>query len=236
MWDAISKFDVSSIPKTWKSVTMSPLVSNALLSGGAALASYYAAPFALKKYIGALPASLQGEALAELEDPENLKKLRRKAALAAGLATLGLTTWQTSSLDHPKSFVSWDWGIQKEEQDMTGGGMESLMQLSNPLWNKPTVPVQHSTELIWNDRFIPDSDKDVLTGIFDTATNSDRSGLVSAKQLARGAVRLGLGYIGGHVAGNVLGRVLSLPPATTSVLSRTGGLANMLMSSGVIGP
>ena len=106
---------------------------------------------------------------------------------------------------------------------------------SDSLINTPVVPLSHAEELIETDPYLNNRQKGVILNIFDHTDQGGRSGLVSAGDLASAAVRAGLGYGGGAIAGLVLGSLFSLPTRVTQKLSQIGGIANAIVNTGIVG-
>jgi hypothetical protein len=59
--------------------------------------------------------------------------------------------------------------------------------------------------------------------------------LISGKDLARGAVRAGVGYGAAFALGQTVGKIFDLPEPLTDRMSRIGGIAGAIINTGVFG-
>jgi hypothetical protein len=125
--------------------------------------------------------------------------------------------------------------LNQNTAPLFGIGNSSSFGDTTSLLNTPVVPLNHSSELIETDPYLNNRQKGVILNIFDHTAEGGRSGLVSASDLASGAVRAGFGYGAGSVAGLVLGSLFSLPTRVTQKLSQIGGIANAVVNTGIVG-
>jgi hypothetical protein len=94
------------------------------------------------------------------------------------------------------------------------------------------VPIKHTIDLLNQDPFLTVGQKDFSTHVVQGA-EMDGSGLTSGKKLARSALRAGVGFGTAYAFGKTLGNVLSLPKPATERLSRVGGLAAAVVTTGI---
>jgi hypothetical protein len=125
--------------------------------------------------------------------------------------------------------------LNQNTAPLFGIGNSNDFNDTTSLLNTPVVPLSHSSELIETDPYLNNRQKGVILNIFDHTAEGGRSGLVSARELASGAVRAGFGYGAGSVAGLVLGSIFSLPTRVTQKLSQIGGIANAVVNTGIVG-
>jgi hypothetical protein len=99
-----------------------------------------------------------------------------------------------------------------------------------------TIPLMHARELVFRDPFMTYRQKGQAGAIFNNAGYNTATGKTSMSDLAAGAIKV-TGSLGtGVLAGYVLGKLFSLPDPVTRALSITGGIANTLISTGVVAP
>ena len=186
-------------------------LANALIGGGL---TYMAAPtlgkaltWALARKVPSLRQELDPDAL---EDP----KLRRRLALAGGLAAASLPL-----LSNPPS--RWLSKYSTEDgSDKSAGYFDAL--------DGPSVDVAHLRNLVASDPILSPQPRIAALAIIHEAPQ----GRVSVRDMAfaglKAAPTLGLNAATGYVMGRVLGTVGGLSTKTTTNLARTGALANML--------
>ncbi len=122
--------------------------------------------------------------------------------------------------------------LSKEEiiHKMAGFGLTT-----NPdVLSMDIIPLDHAKEIVANDKYLSSSQKAAIGTIFDKTGRDTATGNTSMADITSGAMRAGLGLVGGAIAGYALGKIFSLPTNVTRVASVTGGLANALRSSGLI--
>lgn len=93
-----------------------------------------------------------------------------------------------------------------------------------------SIPVEHSITVLNQDPVLNPQQKVTLINTVVKANNDDPTGLVSVQDVVRTAIDTGLGAF----AGLALGKVLSLPPRSQSILSRVGAIGNFLISTGIV--
>lgn len=213
----LSKQDVAAPYKLWRKATGSPLGSAAASALIGGYGAYKLAPWLLQRFNAKLPASLREDLT-----PEQVQKNRRRMALltALGLGGLSLAT-HFDSRNPVGSLTNWEYGVKKQASFNTETGM---MQ--------DVIPLNHAKEIVANDRYLTSGQKAAIGTIFDNTP--DQSGNASMADITAGAVRAGLGFAGGAVAGYALGKLFALPPHITRMASVTGGLASALRTSGLI--
>ena len=256
----IGRFDAGSIPQAYRKLTVNPLGA-AALNGvlGAAGAYFFTKPSVrlLQKIKGSLtgmsPAQLAKET-AQLE--KKIGKFRGRFALAAGLGTAlptlvetykstdvapktgGLNSWFSWAQGDPGSEAPQQWeqfdtamtDKYTKEKELPGLGKEG--SYTNALSDKPSVPVEHSLNIIYNDKFLTGEEK--RNAILPFAHSGEGpTGLVSTQDLTQGAIRAGFGLGAGYIAGKTLGAVFGAPSIVTNTLSATGALAGILKNTGV---
>jgi hypothetical protein len=106
-------------------------------------------------------------------------------------------------------------------------------------WDSPflkeKIPVAAVQQYLSNDAYLSGGQKGMMHTIVDDASNGKRSGLISGKDLARGAVRVGVGYGAAFALGQTVGKIFDLPEPLTSRMSRIGGIAGAIINTGVFG-
>jgi len=237
-----SQVKMSTPYNYWKKATVNPIGSAAAAASIAGLATYFGAPWLLRKLHDRLPEQMRPDM-----SEEELQKTRRRLALLAFLgfgASSVLTHYDKRS---PwASMTNWNYGPKgsavKLQQDLASGGMfkpaalrktAMFADFSNPaVMAQDIIPMDHAKEIVANDRYLTSGQKAAITTIFDNTP--DKDGIASMTDLTSGAIRAGLGFAGGAVAGYALGKLFALPPSITRAASITGGLANALRASGLI--
>ena len=96
------------------------------------------------------------------------------------------------------------------------------------------IPVNQSIEIVREDPFLDLEHKLRTTGILQLAAGDKRYGIITTKDLWRGLVGAGLGYVAAAPAARALGAFFSLPLSTQKRLSTMGALAGSLWNTGVI--
>ena len=104
----------------------------------------------------------------------------------------------------------------------------------DPAMALPTIPLEHARELIFRDPFLDIKQKGQVGAIFNHTGYNTETGLCSMSDLAAGALKAGFGLGAGIFAGHVLGKLFSLPEPVTRGLSTTGGIAGILLNTGVV--
>jgi len=113
--------------------------------------------------------------------------------------------------------------------------MASFGLAANPeIMSMDIIPLDHAKEIVANDRYLNSSQKAAIGTIFERTSSDSDTGNTSMADITAGAIRAGLGFAGGAIAGYALGKIFSLPASVTRTASMTGGLANALRSSGLI--
>jgi hypothetical protein len=236
----LSNADWGGPYKLWKGVTINPAgsaLASAALAGGAA---YLSAPLVAKlfgKMNKNLPKFMQHQ-VSTREVDEFRKRLTWIAALGAG----GLSVLSNVDLKEPvKSMMDWDYHRKKasEEDELSKENVIRKMASFGLTANKAImamdiIPLDHAKEIVANDPYLNSSQKAAIGTIFDRTGSDTETGNTSMADLTAGAVRAGLGFAGGAIAGYALGKIFSLPASVTRTASMTGGLANALRSSGLI--
>lgn len=101
------------------------------------------------------------------------------------------------------------------------------------LSDDPDIPVAASMSLIDEDRYLDSDAKNRVNTIIGGSPQGD-SGLISRKELATSAVRMGVGYVAANRLGSGLGSILGLNPVVKRTLSRIGGVAGAVLNSGIL--
>ena len=108
----LHKFDLAKIPRAWKKMTGSPLGSALALGGGAALGTYFLAPWALRKGYGLVRGALPAKARMEIERElaTKMPAMRWKTTAAMGGLAAALSLANNWNLKYPwKSLAKWDY-------------------------------------------------------------------------------------------------------------------------------
>ena len=238
---AVGSFEPSSLFKGYRALTGSPLGAAAVNATVAGIPSYF-----LARPIARALTTLKGKV--KKMTPQQLKRELNKVdksvtahrwafgggmSLMALMATLaetyvppdlspdgGFKSWATW---HPRPFTKANSLRKTAAYDAT---------YNNALFDHPAVPVDYSMDLIWNDKYLDGKTKiNALTPIANAGQGS--SGLVSPKDIAKGAIRAGFGLGAGYLAGKTLGGIFMAPQAVTQTMSATGALAGAILNSGV---
>lgn len=215
----ISQRDVAAPYKWWRKATMAPIGSALAAAGLAGAGAYYAAPWIARKLKEKLPNKVSPEMT-----EDEIKKMRNRMALLAALGVGGLSLATHFDKRAPVgSMTNWNY-IPKKAM---------LGDFSNAaVMTQDMIPLDHAKEIVANDRFLTSGQKAAIGTIFDNTM--DKTGDVSMADITSGAIRSGLGFAGGAVAGYALGKIFALPASVTRAASVTGGLANALRVSGLI--
>lgn len=223
----VSNSDVAAPYKAWRKATVNPAGSAMAAAAIAGAGAYYAAPWLLKKFRGInrkLPKSMQQP----IKDDE-IKTSRNRMVLLAALGVGGLSLASNFDAKYPgASMMKWNYapkaGVSKQA---SFGGFSNDAVMSQDI-----IPLDHAKELIANDKFLTSNQKAAIGTIFDNTP--DQQGTASMADITSGAIRSGLGFAKGAVAGYALGKIFALPASVTRVASITGGLANAFRTSGLI--
>lgn len=216
----LAQQDPAAPYKFWRKGTGSPLGSAAASALIAGYGAYKLSPWLLKKFNEKLPASMQED----LTD-DQIKKNRSRMAILAALGVGGLSVATHLDTRNPVgSMTDWNYRIPKQAMLSSFTNQDVMLQ--------DVIPLDHAKEIISNDKFLTSGQKAAIGTIFDHTP--DKKGAASMADLTSGAVRAGLGFAGGAVAGYALGKLFALPPHVTRMASVTGGLANALRTSGLI--
>jgi hypothetical protein len=203
----VAKLTYKDISDFSSSITGDTALGGAALTGGLlAGAGYLASPY-LARLVNATPFGDRRPLT-----PEEERKIRRRSALIGGLLGAGL--WLPPMIKH--------------------GPLTKLSSVKRSEY----VPFSQSRDLIVQDPFLSSDQKATLTNVLFRASDSanlsggygTRRGLLSIDDVADGAVGAGLGW----GSGRLLGGLLALPSRTKRKLSLTGGLAGLLLGTGVI--
>ena len=215
----LSQRDAAAPYKWWRKGTMAPIGSALAAAGIAGVGAYYAAPWIARKLKDKLPKKVNPEMT-----EEEILKMRNRMALLAALGVGGLSVATHFDKRAPVgSMTNWNY-IPKKAM---------LADFSNAaVMAQDMIPLDHAKEIVANDRFLTSGQKAAIGTIFDSTP--DKTGDVSMADITSGAVRAGLGFAGGAIAGYALGKIFALPASVTRAASITGGLANALRTSGLI--
>jgi len=112
-------------------------------------------------------------------------------------------------------------------------GSVSLFDEMDNSFNKSNIPVSRSLDLINTDAYLDPFSKEQVATILTGAENKE-SGLISGKQLATSAIRMGASYLPAYMFGKGLGSLLGLPGPVTERVSKIGGIAAAIYNSGII--
>lgn len=251
--NVVSNADIAGPYKFWKKMTVNPMgsaVAATALAGGAA---YLGAPLAAK-LIGKFNKSLPQGWQQDIQD-EEIDAFRKRLTWIAALGAGGLSVLSNVNFDKPwKSMTSWDYAKPSGKSSTPGGGLQakgseidefskdeiirkmaSFGFNSNPaVMAMDIIPLDHAKEIVANDKYLTSDQKAAIGTIFDRTSSDRQTGNTSMADITAGAVRAGLGFAGGAIAGYALGKIFALPASVTRVASYTGGLANALRSSGLI--
>lgn len=230
------RMKVSTPFKAYRKATVAPVGSAVALAALAGVGAYYGAPWVAKKVRENVPDKFKPE----MSD-EEITKMRNRMALLAALGVGGLSVATNLDTRNPwGSMTDWNYGIKKAPaSDKYGYERHPLLKqamLSD--WSNQAVmaqdiiPLDHAKEIVANDKYLTSGQKAAIGTIFDNTP--DRTGDVSMADITHGAIRSGLGFAGGAVAGYALGKIFALPASITRAASVTGGLAGALRSSGLI--
>jgi hypothetical protein len=220
----------------WRKGTVAPIGSAIALAALAGTGAYYGAPWVARKIRANVPDQLKPE----MSD-EEIRKMRNRMALLAALGVGGLSVATNLDMRNPwGSMVDWNYGIKKAPaSDKYGYERHPLLKQAmlgdfsnSAVMAQDIIPLDHAKEIIANDKYLTSGQKAAIGTIFDNTP--DRKGDVSMADITHGAIRSGLGFAGGAVAGYALGKIFALPASVTRAASVTGGLAGALRSSGLI--
>lgn len=244
----VSNFKWATPYKYWKKATINPIGSalgTAAILGGTA---YLGAPMAAK-FLGKMNRNLPGPLQHEVSD-EEIEKFRRRMTLIAALGGAGLSVWSNLDTEKPfKSMMKWDYGEPENPTVPTQPktGIHKTQSLKNirkramlgnaahaGIMSMDVIPLDHAQEIVANDKFLSSGQKAAITSIFNRTSRDSATGNTSMADLTSGAIRAGLGFAGGAIAGYALGKIFALPEEVTRTASMTGGLANALRVSGLI--
>lgn len=252
--NVISNADIGAPYKFWKKMTVNPIGSAAAATALAGGAAYFGAPMIAKligKFNKSLPQNWQGD----LQD-KDINEFRKRLTLIAALGAGGLSVMSNINFDKPwKSMTNWDYGKKPAGKSSTPSGglqakgseadefskdeiirkMASYGFNANPaVMAMDIIPLDHAKEIVANDKYLTSDQKAAIGTIFDRTSKDTSTGNTSMADITAGAVRAGLGFAGGAIAGYALGKIFALPTGVTRVASVTGGLANALRASGLI--
>jgi len=215
----LAQQDAAAPYKWWRKGTLAPIGSALAAAGIAGAGAYYAAPWIARKLRDKLP-----EKFSPKMTDEEIKKMRNRMALLAALGVGGLSVATHFDTRAPVgSMVDWNYIPKKA----------GFADFSNAaVMAQDMIPLDHAKEIVANDRFLTSGQKAAIGTIFDNTP--DKTGDVSMTDITAGAIRAGLGFAGGAIAGYALGKIFALPASVTRAASITGGLANALRTSGLI--
>ncbi len=230
----LARQSVATPFKAWRKGTVAPVGSAVALAALAGVGAYYGAPWAAKKIRSAVPDKFKPDM-----SEEEISKMRNRMALLAALGVGGLSIATNLDMRNPVgSMTDWNYGIPKEHSDKYTEERHPLIKnamlsdWSNPgVMSQELIPLDHAKEIVANDKYLTSGQKAAIGTIFD---NTPGSKDVSMADITSGAIRSGLGFVGGAVTGYALGRIFALPASITRAASLTGGLAGALRSSGLI--
>jgi len=224
----LSSFEPAKAYRGWKNVTGAPIGSALAAAGLAAGGAYLTAPW-LAKGLLAVRNKMPGvKPIEPIEEEEEIKRMRKRMAIVAALLGGGLSVATHFDPKYPwKSMTDWNYmnkeGSLKKEADL----------YANPaIMQQDIIPLDHAKEIVANDPYLNSSQKAAIGTIFNKTP--DQKGNASMADITAGAIRAGLGYAGGAVAGYALGKIFSLPAPITRAASMAGGIANALRTSGLI--
>jgi hypothetical protein len=220
----------------WRKATIAPVGSAIALAALAGTGAYYGAPWVANKIREKVPDKFKPDM-----SEEEIKKMRNRMALLAALGVGGLSVATNLDTRNPwGSMTNWNYGIKKAPaSDKYGYERHPLLKqamlgdwANQAIMSQDLIPLDHAKEIVNNDKYLTSGQKAAIGTIFDNTP--DRRGDVSMADITHGAIRSGLGFAGGAVAGYALGKIFALPASVTRAASLTGGLAGALRSSGLI--
>jgi hypothetical protein len=162
----------------------------------------------------------------------NKKKLRRSGLLFGGLA--GATP---GALELARSFLlgqsPWDGSFMTE--DFQERKTRLKKDASFTATNNSTMDSQRMLQAVWTNPYVSQDlshkEKMLLTGAVNSAGLISQSPFVTPKDMARLTAGMGSGYVGGLVAGKVLGTLVGLPQPHQNALAKAGVFAGVVKST-----
>lgn len=100
-------------------------------------------------------------------------------------------------------------------------------------FEQEAIPVSASLRYVAEDTYLDPMLKRHTEDIISGAENTT-SGLISKRQLAQSAIRLGAGFAPAYAFGKTVGGILSLPSPIVGRVSKIGGLAAAILNSGIV--
>jgi hypothetical protein len=132
----------------------------------------------------------------------------------------------------------WDEGkvnaLMKERKGQTSFIDDLLLKGASDYnsFNIRSIPVTRSVNLISNDNYLRDKEKDTINNIL-LSSNNYKSGIVSKRGIMDTAIKAGVAYIPAYMLGSVTGTLLGLPEPLTTRLSTIGGIAASIKRTGI---
>ena len=102
---------------------------------------------------------------------------------------------------------------------------------NNPMESQ-RIPLSFSMDLLQEDPFLRDKEKEVATSIL--GGSEDGSGLTNGQTIARTAIRAGVGFVPSYAFGRVMTGIAGLPKEDAKRLSLAGGVAGAIYNTGLI--
>ena len=239
-----------------KHVGSKPLLDTAAIGAGAAGATYLASkPLlnALRTVLRtAAPASVQGAADRWLTDG-GMDSARRRLTLLALLAGMGYGAYKhgdwkggmdrflasmkdknywPNNPDRAAAYGAGPAGPSELEQatEMKEAALDGSRDLI-PGYYLKLVPVPAVTTMVREDPVLFEQNKDRLIRVVD---HSGWHGKTNGLSITDTAIKAGVGFGSAYAFGNIVGRMLAMPPPLRDRLSLLGGLGTAVVASGIL--
>ena len=134
------------------------------------------------------------------------------------------TIWEKMRMEKGASQIMPLWVTNT--RPLTGDGYQDIM-------NQPTIPLAHSRDLVYNDPVMNAEQKGRLINVFDSAP-ADNAPWLTPRDVAVGAIRLGVGALAGSMTGRVVGSLFGVPKEVSTAMSRVGGIGGALINLGIV--
>lgn len=124
-----------------------------------------------------------------------------------------------------------NWGVASGETALPADlGKEGSWESG---FSRPSISLNESRRLVNGDPFLKDYQKQAVSSVFNNITSG--GGIISQKQLAGTALKMGASFVPAYMFGRGVGAILGLPAPTAERISKIGGLAAAVNNSGIIG-
>jgi hypothetical protein len=258
--DKVLSIKPSYIGKNYqKHIGSRPIAESLLLGSLLGYGAYKGAPYIARPLMKAfMPGASDREvehALADAKRDGRLGDVAKIMGLGAGAAgalypAVKSTNFSGSAGDAVRSYLGRDFYSQDEpaakyqraahrkavldrsrQQKQDVPDFYKFSSFQDPLVGT-NIPISYSLDLLSQDPFLRAPEKEIASSLVQGS--GEDSGLTTGQNIARTALRAGVGFVPAYAFGKVMSGIAGLPEAEARRVSLAGGVAGAIYNTGII--